>query len=78
MRRVRHTQVATAVMVYVILLLGLQLFLLAVAAEAFLASEPGLVGSQASSRCSRISSAASLNAVLAAGTVGFYLYFRRA
>ncbi len=67
MRRVRRTQVATAVMVYVILLLGLQLFLLAVAAEAFLASEPGLAWG-----------ATAISTVLAAGTVGFYLYFRRA
>lgn len=67
MRRRRRTQVTTAVMVYVILLLSLQLFLLAVAAEAFLASEPGLAWG-----------ATAISAVLAAGTVGFYLYFRRA
>lgn len=67
MRPPRTTQVATAVMVYVILLLSLQLFLLAVAAEAFLAAEPELAWS-----------ATAISAVLALGTVSFYLYFRRA
>lgn len=67
MRQPRATQVSTAVMVYVILLLSLQLFLLAVAAEAFLASEPALAWS-----------AAAVSGVLALGTVAFYLYFRRA
>lgn len=63
----RSTKVATAVMVYVILLLSLQLFLLTVTAEAFLAGEPGLAWA-----------AAAISAVLALGTVAFYLYFRRA
>lgn len=67
MRPPRSTQISTAVMVYVILLLSLQLFLLAVAAEAFLASEPQLAWS-----------ATAISAVLALGTVAFYLYFRRA
>lgn len=67
MRAARSTQVSTAVMVYVILLLSLQLFLLAVAAEAFLAAEPALAWS-----------AFAISAVLGLGTVAFYLYFRRA
>lgn len=67
MRQPRATQVSTAVMVYVILLLSLQLFLLAVVAEAFLAAEPELAWS-----------ATAISAVLAVGTVSFYLYFRRA
>lgn len=67
MRPPRATQISTAVMVYVILLLSLQLFLLAVAAEAFLAAEPRLAWS-----------ATAISAVLALGTVSFYLYFRRA
>lgn len=66
-RRRTHTQVSTAVMVYVILFLSLQLFLLAVAAEAFLASEPGLAWG-----------ATAISAVLALGTVGFHRYFSRA
>jgi len=53
-------------MVYVILLLSLQLFLLAVAAEGLLAGEPALAWG-----------ATAVSAVLALGTVGFYLYFRR-
>ncbi|MFP3914794.1 MAG: DUF6755 family protein [Actinomycetota bacterium] len=67
MRLRSRTQISNAVMVYVILLLSLQLFLLAVAAEAFLAAEPGLAWS-----------ATAVSAVLALGTVIFYLYFRRA
>ena len=67
MRRSRSTQVSTAVMVYVVLLLSLQLFLLSVAAEAFLATEPELAWG-----------ATAISAVLSLGTVGFYLYFRRA
>jgi len=41
----RRTQISTAVLVFVVLLLSLQLFLLAVAAEAFLAGEAGLAWS---------------------------------
>lgn len=41
----RRTQASTAVLVFVVLLLSLQLFLLAVAAEAFLAGEAGLAWS---------------------------------
>jgi hypothetical protein len=67
MIRQRASKVATAVLVYVILLLSLQLFLLAVAAEAFLAGEPQLAWG-----------ATAISAVLALGTVAFYLYFRRA
>ena len=67
MRRHQKPQVGLAVMVYVLLFLSLQLFLLAVTAEAFLAAEPGLAWS-----------ATAISAVLAAGTVIFYLYFRRA
>ncbi|HSJ35457.1 MAG TPA: DUF6755 family protein [Acidimicrobiia bacterium] len=66
MRRDRTTRLSTAVMVYVVLLLSLQLFLLAVAAEGLLAGEPALAWG-----------ATAVSAVLALGTVGFYLYFRR-
>lgn len=45
MRPRERTKLSSAVLVYVILLLSLQLFLLAVAAEAFLADETGLAWS---------------------------------
>ena len=45
MRRRRDTQISTAILVFVVLLLSLQLFLLAVAAEGFLAGESGLAWS---------------------------------
>lgn len=53
-------------MVYVVLFLSLQLFLLAVAAEGLLANQAGLAWA-----------ATAVSATLALGTVGFYLYFRR-
>ncbi len=59
MRR-RDQKISMAVLVYVILLLGLQLFLLALAAEGFLANDPGLAWS-----------ATAVSVVLAAGTVLF-------
>lgn len=66
MKRDRTTRVSTAVMVYVVLFLSLQLFLLAVAAEGLLADEAGLAWA-----------ATAVSAALALGTVAFYLYFRR-
>lgn len=66
MKRDRTTRVSTAVMVYVVLFLSLQLFLLAVAAEGLLANQAGLAWA-----------ATAVSATLALGTVGFYLYFRR-
>jgi hypothetical protein len=45
MRRRRDTHISTAILVFVVLLLSLQLFLLAVAAEGFLAGESGLAWS---------------------------------
>lgn len=59
----RRTQASTAVLVFVVLLLSLQLFLLAVAAEAFLAGEPALAWS-----------ATAISAVLAAIAVLFYRF----
>lgn len=59
--RARRTKVSGAILVYVILILSLQLFLLAVAAEGFLAGEPWLAWS-----------ATALSAVLAIGSVLFY------
>lgn len=57
----RRTKVSSAVLVYVILILSLQLFLLAVAAEGFLAGEAGLAWS-----------ATAISVVLAAGSVLFF------
>lgn len=62
MRR-RRTQVSSAVLVYVILFLTLQLFLLAVAAEGFLAGEVGLAWS-----------ATAISIVLAVMSVLFYRF----
>lgn len=59
----RRTQASTAVLVFVVLLLSLQLFLLAVAAEGFLAGEAGLAWS-----------ATAISAVLAAIAVLFYRF----
>ena len=56
----RDNKISVAVLVYVILLLGLQLFLLALAAEGFLADDPGLAWS-----------ATAVSAVLAGGAVLF-------
>jgi hypothetical protein len=65
-RRPPDTRVSTALMVYVLVLLSLQLFLLAVAVEALLGDEPPLAWS-----------AAALSAVLALGSLLFYRYLRR-
>jgi hypothetical protein len=62
----RRTQLSSAVLVYVILILSLQLFLLAVAAEGFLAGEPGLAWS-----------ATAISAVLAVSSVLFYRFLPR-
>lgn len=62
----RRTQLSSAVLVYVILILSLQLFLLAVAAEGFLAGEPGLAWA-----------ATAVSAVLAASSVLFYRFLPR-
>ncbi|HET8738362.1 MAG TPA: DUF6755 family protein [Acidimicrobiia bacterium] len=59
--RSRRLRVSSAVLVYVILILSLQLFLLAVAAEGFLAGEPALAWS-----------ATGISVVLAIGSVLFY------
>lgn len=59
----RKTQISTAVLVFVVLLLSLQLFLLAVAAEGFLANEPALTWS-----------ASIISAVLAIVAVLFYRF----
>ncbi|MPZ53848.1 MAG: hypothetical protein GEU79_14135 [Acidimicrobiia bacterium] len=66
MRGDRDTQVSTAVLVYVLLLLSLQVFLLSVAVEAFLANEPRLAWS-----------ATAISTVLAVGSVLFYRYLPR-
>ncbi|HJR93659.1 MAG TPA: DUF6755 family protein [Acidimicrobiia bacterium] len=66
MRRPRATSVTTALLVYVLLLFSLQLFLLAVAAEAFLSGEPSLAWA-----------ATALSAVLALTALLFYRYLRR-
>lgn len=58
--------VTNALMVYVLVLLSLQLFLLAVAVEAFLGHEPGLAWA-----------ATGVSAALAAGSVFFYRHLRR-
>lgn len=59
----RRTQISTAVLVFVVLLLSLQLFLLAVAAEGFLAGEADLAWS-----------ATIISAVLAVIAVMFYRF----
>jgi hypothetical protein len=64
--RRRSTQISTAVLVYVILLLSLQLFLLAVAVEGFIANEPALAWA-----------ATAISAVLAVTAVLFYRYLPR-
>lgn len=64
--RPERTRVTTALMVYVVLLLSLQLFLLAVAVEAFLDHEPSLAWS-----------ATGVSAVLAGASVLFYRSLRR-
>ncbi len=56
-----RVKVSGAILVYVILILSLQLFLLAVAAEGFLAGEPWLAWS-----------ATAISVVLAIGSVLFY------
>lgn len=66
MARPKRTQVSTALLVYVVLLLSLQLFLLAVAVEAFLGHEPSLAWS-----------ATAVSVALAGGSVLFYRYLRR-
>lgn len=66
MIRTRETRISDALMVYVLVLVSLQLFLLAVAVEALLGNEPALAWS-----------AAALSAVLALGSVLFYRYLRR-
>ncbi|MCZ7527919.1 MAG: hypothetical protein M5U14_16985 [Acidimicrobiia bacterium] len=58
-------KVSSAVGVYVIVLLSLQIFLLTVGLDALLADDPGLAW---------VSAACSL--VLAAGSVAFYRYLR--
>lgn len=57
----RRVKVSGAILVYVILILSLQLFLLAVAAEGFLAGEAGLAWS-----------ATAISVVLAVASVLFY------
>ena len=66
MKRVRSIQVSTAVLVYVILLFSLQVFLLAVAVEAFLDHDPGLAWS-----------ATAISILLASGSLLFYRSLRR-
>lgn len=61
-----HRKLTPAVMVYVILLLTLQIFLLTVAMEGFLGREP---------RLAWIST--SISAVLAATAFAFYRFIRR-
>lgn len=66
MKRRHTTQLSSAVLVYVILLLSLQLFLLAVAAEGFLAGDAALAWS-----------ATAISVVLAGGAVLFYRFLPR-
>ena len=66
MKRARSIQVSTAVLVYVILLFSLQVFLLAVAVEAFLDHDPGLAWS-----------ATAISILLASGSLLFYRSLRR-
>lgn len=61
-----RNKLTPAVLVYVILLLTLQIFLLTVAMEGFLAREP---------RLAWVSTA--ISTVLAAGAFGFYRFIRR-
>jgi hypothetical protein len=62
----RRTQLSSAVLVYVILILSLQLFLLAVAAEGFLSGDARLAWS-----------ATAISAVLAVSSVLFYRFLPR-
>ncbi len=62
----KRQQVSMVLMVYVVLLLSLQLFLLAVAVEAFLGHEPSLAWS-----------ATAISAVLASGSALFYRHLHR-
>jgi hypothetical protein len=62
----KRPQVTMVLMVYVVLLLSLQFFLLAVAVEAFLGHEPSLAWS-----------ATAISAALAAGSALFYRQLRR-
>jgi hypothetical protein len=64
--RAKSIQVSTAVLVYVILLFSLQVFLLAVAVEAFLDHDPGLAWS-----------ATTISVLLAMGSMLFYRSLRR-
>ena len=66
MTSTRSIQVTMAVLVYVILIFSLQVFLLAVAVEAFLDHDPGLAWS-----------ATAISAVLASGSLIFYRSLRR-
>ena len=66
MIRSRVTGVTTALMVYVLLLVSLQLFLLAVAVEALLGDEPVLAWS-----------AAAISVTLALCSLLFYRYLSR-
>jgi hypothetical protein len=66
MKQARSIQVSTAVLVYVILLFSLQVFLLAVAVEAFLDHDPGLAWS-----------ATAISILLASGSLLFYRLLRR-
>lgn len=61
----RQTRLNNAIMVYVILLLSLQIFLLTVAAEGFLDQDPGLAWS-----------ATGISVVLALSTFFFFRYLR--
>lgn len=61
----RRTRINNAVMVYVILLLSLQIFLLTVAAEGFLDDDPGLAWA-----------ATSISAFLALSALFFFRYLR--
>lgn len=63
-RRERDT--SSAIAVYVIVLLALQIFLLTVALDALQALDAGLAWA-----------AAGISVVLAAGSLGFYRYLRR-
>ncbi len=66
MRGSESRQLSTAVLVYVLVLVGLQLFLLSVAVEGLLAYDPGLSWA-----------ATGVSAVLAVGAVLFYRYLPR-
>jgi len=62
---VRRGQVTSAVMVYVLVLLSLQIFLLSVAVEGFMADDPGLAWS-----------ATAISAILAISAALFYRFLR--